>query len=245
MNHEYVTTKALVEEYLNEKDPGHQMSRFNNILKLAKSVIFHRVKNRGIRQCCYSKHVCKYERSLKILLQGFLNDIQEKGANENYFIKALQFLFKSRAMKHPFDIVGSRRAFVLFEVLHSLLNEAAKITREESEDPFLETDSTIEKNDKNPIHWNSSDLKLLVLSTCIVCLTFFPLYGVDWVSDVLVLVNNYQRSAIVESAFNVTSVDVAGISRKSLLNSIPWDIASVLLVVSTILTIPKFVCRLF
>ena len=86
-------------------------------------------------------------------------------------------------------------------------------------------------------------MMLFLISSVYVCLRFFPLYIFDWVSDVLVLSANYQLFTDVDFALssNDTSADLRdlGISRRSFLNSIPWDFASFLLLISTILSVPK------
>ena len=234
----YVRTKTLVEEYLNEKEENFEISRFQNIMILTKYAIFHRVKYSGFKYLCYPVPSCKYEESLKNVFQILLWNLKNKVENKTNIIKALRFLLKSKTMKHPFDIVASRRVLVMFETLGASLKEEFTKVPTEIETPLLEVKSAI--MEIQPIYWNTEHLKLLLWSSFWVILLFFPFYGYDWVSDLLVLTSNYNLSVKVQEAFtNVNSTQSAGISRKSFRNSIPFDIAGFLLIISTFYTLPN------
>ena len=68
-NTAYVRTKEIVTEYLNEKEAEDQLSRFENILEVTKSVIIHRLMSSSIQWCC-PKQVWEDEEALKTYLEA-------------------------------------------------------------------------------------------------------------------------------------------------------------------------------
>eukprot|EP00092_Neocalanus_flemingeri_P014420 GFUD01015555.1.p1 GENE.GFUD01015555.1~~GFUD01015555.1.p1 ORF type:complete len:407 (-),score=53.63 GFUD01015555.1:291-1511(-) len=121
----------------------------------------------------------------------------------------------------------------MLEMLHTVLK--TQHLRTLCQNPYQENNGSVEQ--ENQLHWQSSHIKLVVLLTISVFLRFFPSYIYDWATDVLVINENRLLSEQVRG--NITFADNLPVSRTSFLNSIPWDIAAVLLGVSTLLTLPK------
>ena len=101
------------------------------------------------------------------------------------------------------------------------------------------------------LHMNASHINLICGSTCYVLFRFLLCMLYNWVTDCLLLINNHllmENITFAESMklcnetsehFNTAGLDNITVTRKSLINSIPWDNAGSLLVISTLLTIPK------
>ena len=168
----YVRTRAKVADYLNEKEGEANISRFENIVRIAKCIIVQRLRNTSTKQCCQPQQVCKGEEALKNVFESLINDFHAKDVNQKHLIKALRFQLKSETMKHPYDLVRSRRAFVMLEILHSVWN------KENSEElhptPIPETHFLVKL--ESQLYLSSSNLRLILISTVYVGLTFFLSY---------------------------------------------------------------------
>ena len=102
------------------------ISGYETIVKATKNVIIHRQIQNRFNQCCNHQQGCKDEELLKSLMDSLLRKTQRSCANEKYIVRALQFQLKSKTMKHPFDIINSWWAFVIFEALDGVLNQRHK-----------------------------------------------------------------------------------------------------------------------
>ena len=152
----YVRTKVKVAEYLNEKENESQISRFENIVKITKSVIIHKLMSSSTKKYGIKHEVCKDEEALKSIFGGLLKNFSGKDFKESHLIKALRFQLKSQTMKHPFDIVTSRRAFVMLEVLHGVLEKKDFGDNYQTTFPA----STLSVDIGHPLSWHSSYMKL-------------------------------------------------------------------------------------
>ena len=150
----YVKVKENVAQCLKEKEKEASTTRFDVIQEATKRVIVHRLVNTGGKWCC-NKQICKDEESLRGLMKDLVKKILEKSPDDDMVIKALTFKLKSQTMRHPFEIVRSRRASVMIEKLHEVMNQKQKqtgcfcLSRQECT-------NTIE--DKNCGFWNSKQL---------------------------------------------------------------------------------------
>ena len=147
-------------------------------------------------------------------------------------------------MRHPFDLVGSRRAFVIFGVLNDVLKK--KNTNEIVDTTKQENDSDVEVQSQSDI--SSFNMKKVYITTTVFVLMKFVFgYIFDYVTDILFIRQNYVLSqevstALTENLLASKRLHEMGYSRKSFINSIPRVFPLVLLVISTLLTIPKLAC---
>jgi hypothetical protein len=237
INTAYVRTKGLVSEYLDWKEENARVRRFETIARITTSIIIRRLKkDNKIRSCCSQKQLCQDEEALKNIFRHFLTDIDEKIRKED-LVSAVRFEFKSRLMKHPFDIIGSRRASVVIDIFHNVL--------EQREVGGIFPVSYIIMDLGSPVSWHADYIKTLLKSIIYTLIPFFLMYSYDWVTDVIVLHENNQ---IIEEVFFMLTVngtlaelDSHGISPISIRNSIPGfnNLAGLLLIISTLITLPK------
>ena len=86
-------------------------------------------------------------------------------------------------------------------------------------------------------------MKLFLKSSGCVLISFFLMYFYDWVSDLLVLHGNYQLKEEVRSELNendtLAELETLGVPRQSFINSIPSYWMGLMLIISTLLTLPK------
>ena len=239
INTDYVRIKGLVAEYLNEKEENAKISRFETISRTTGRIIIRRLKKDGgeIRTCCSQKQLCQDEEALKDMFRHLLKEIEEKMKNKEDLVSAVQYEFKRRLMKHPFDIIGSRRAFVVIDILHNVLGQR------QVGGHFPVSYITMDLG--SPLSWHTAYMKTLLKSIFYTLITFFLMYSYDWVTDVIVLHENNQ---IIEEVFSMLTVngtlaelDSLGISPISIRNSIPGfnNLAGLLLIISTLITLPK------
>ena len=118
--------KDTVKQALNGYENEMTKSRYETIVKATKNVIIHRQIRSRVKQRCNDQQGCKNEELLKSMMDSLLTKVQRSCVNEKYVVKALQFQLKSQTMKNPFDIINSRRAFVMFEALDDVLNQKQK-----------------------------------------------------------------------------------------------------------------------
>jgi hypothetical protein len=160
-----------------------------------------------IKQRCQPKQICEEED----IFETFLNDMNGEGADDDNIVKALRFLLKSQTMNHPFDIVRGRRAFVMLEVLQSVLKRR-KSGEVRQTLPIVAKSFEVEGARYSQLHWNPQNFKALLMATCYILLKFLPLYCNDWVSDILVLDQNHKLYVKIE---NITfpSLDYLSVPR--------------------------------
>ena len=235
-NFPYLRCKEIVTEYLNKKEVGETCSKYDTIVKATKNIIIQRLTTGSLGQCTKLRGNCKADVELKNLFRTLFTEIEEKGEKKQVISKVLRFLLKKQTMKHPYDIVRSRRAFVMLDVLNVVLEnknsrERKGILLDLEDNRFL-----LEDTKDNFLLWNHKDMTTFLKGTLVIILSFFPSYVNDWVSDFLVLHGNYK---LYEEVREIDFPDNSIVSQKSFLNAIPWDVAGALLVISTLVTLPK------
>ena len=115
-----------------------------------------------------------------------------KGIVRQVFAQKGEFLLKSQTMKHPLDLVGSRRAFVMLNVLHDVLEK--KEPANDVQIPLNEINPQVEIESQKvtyELNGKLSQTRIYVMTASFVFLKFFPLNVFDWGSDAWVLRSNY------------------------------------------------------
>ena len=159
INTAYVRTKGIVSEYLDGKEENARISRFETISRITRSIIIRRLKkDNKIRSCCSQKQLCQDKEALKNIFRHLLKEIEEKIMNEEDLVSAVRYEFKRLFMKHPFDIIGSRRAFAVIEILHNVLGQR------QVEGHFPVPYITMELG--SPLSWHAAYMKTLRKSIC-------------------------------------------------------------------------------
>ena len=149
---------------------------------------------------------------------------------------------KSQTMQHPFDLIGSRRAFLVISKLHEVLHSQPKEAFH-----HLDISNKHMVEESGLLYWNTKQLILVISTFVYVLVKFLGFYTFDSVTDVLVLINNYQLSnevsSLLELSANETINEIAiFIPRRSLTNSLPWIGLGIFLVISGYLTTIKIPC---